>query len=110
MNTKVFNKSRYCGKKLPDCPAHNSTFAPMSNPMKSFLINDHKLNLTFRKVYCPQGFKYFISKNDDSSDPLAFEMKPQEDGKWKIILPAPDWLLPLEEELSRYINSLSTEE
>ncbi len=76
--------------------------------MKSFWVNDLKLDLIFRKVFCPQGIKYFVSENEANS--LAFEMKEQEAGKWKIMLPAPDWLLPLEDELSQHINEITTEE
>lgn len=58
----------------------------------------------FREVISTQGSKYFIQIVDNWDNKHSFEMKKTNEKDWKIVKPAPEWTLALEETLSVLIR------
>ena len=75
----------------------------MSNFSKPLRSNQHTYNLSFSKVESMTTHKYFVTISDNYKALSAFEMKQNSKGEWKIVLPAPDYILKEEGLLSSWI-------
>jgi hypothetical protein len=67
-------------------------------------INDKSLNFEFSKVVSPSGNKYFVNVFDHSNLVASFEVKEKEQAYWEIVLPAPDWILQVRENIIHTIE------
>jgi hypothetical protein len=71
---------------------------------KWMIINDKTLNFEFSKVVSPSGDKYFVNVFDQQYQLSSFEVKEKENGYWEIVLPAPDWILQVQENIIHAIE------
>jgi hypothetical protein len=66
---------------------------------KWLIINDKTLNFEFSKVVTPSGNKYFVNLFDQQNLVASFEVKEKEQAYWEIVLPVPDWILQVQENI-----------
>jgi hypothetical protein len=67
-------------------------------------INNKALNFEFSKVVSPLGDKYFVNVFDQQFQLSSFEVKEKDRGNWKIVLPAPQWILDIQDIIIRAIE------
>lgn len=70
----------------------------------SLKVYDNVLDFSFRKVLNPFSSNYFVSVMFGNNNVASFKMKPSGQGGWKVVHPAPQWILNFEEELSLLIS------
>ena len=71
---------------------------------KWITINNKALNFEFSKVVSPLGDKYFVNIFDQQFQLSSFEVKEKENGYWEIVLPAPQWILDIQDNIIRSIH------
>jgi hypothetical protein len=71
---------------------------------KWITINNKALNFEFSKVDIPLGDKYFVNNFDQQFQLTSFEVKEKEYGYWEIVLPAPQWILDIQDNIIRSIH------
>lgn len=71
---------------------------------KWITINNKALNFEFSKVVSPLGDKYFVSVFDQQYQLSSFEVKDKDKGYWEIVLPAPQWIIDLQDIIIRSIH------
>ena len=69
---------------------------------ENIAIEDESLSFAFNRIYTKSGEKFFVVVQKGRKF-FQFNMKRDEAGKWKITEPAPEWLKPIEENLSNII-------
>jgi hypothetical protein len=69
------------------------------------IVDNIRYLFTFTRIQSPSAEKYFVTANNFLSDPFSFEMKKNESGYWKVIMPAPAWALEIEQQLASTIES-----
>lgn len=57
----------------------------------------------FRMIHAPGQLKFFVNLTTPFTQPISFEMK-KEFGRWKVVLPTPDWLVEVEPMLGSIIK------
>ena len=60
-------------------------------------------SVSFTSIILPKGFKLFVAVKKDNECIASFEMKQDYYGQWKILLPAPSWILMKEAEIAALI-------
>ena len=75
---------------------------PMSKINCVVFVNGENYSLAFFERRIPDGTKYFITAQNGKGNVIHFEMK-EEGGKWKIIQPAPTYIIDIEDKLSEII-------
>jgi hypothetical protein len=76
----------------------------MLNFSRNLTYGTWNLDVHFAKVHAPVG-KFFVVVSDGPKEVVAFDMKHDEDKGWKVIQPAPDWIVRLEDQFSGFIGS-----
>jgi hypothetical protein len=71
---------------------------------KWITISNKALNFEFSKIVSPLGDKYFVNVFDQQFQVSSFEVKEKENGFWEIVLPAPQWILDIHENIIRAIH------
>ncbi len=66
-------------------------------------IDDLEYLFSFRKIETPGLLKFFVTVSSPFIQTLSFEMK-REFGVWKILPPAPDWLIKIEPLVARILS------
>lgn len=66
-------------------------------------VDGFDYHLAFRKIETPGLLKFFVTAKSPFIEPFSFEIK-NEEGKWKVLPPAPDWLTGCEHRLSEIIR------
>ena len=64
---------------------------------KKITIREIEHIFLFTKVEIPGTHKYFISACRKENDPVFFEMVIDEQGRWLLMPPVPDWISTLKE-------------
>jgi hypothetical protein len=77
-------------------------FGEMTNFLAQIFYGNKLLDIWFNKIAAPEN-KYFIEVNSDKSIIARFEMQEDHFNKWKIMMPAPEWVLNLELQLANVI-------
>jgi hypothetical protein len=67
-------------------------------------VNDKTLLFEFSKVVSPLGDKYFVNVFDQQNQVSSFEVKDKNKGYWEIALPAPQWILDIQDTIIRAIE------
>ena len=75
----------------------------MADFTKSITVENEKTRFQVSKIYKRDGFKFFV-KVLYKNVLIYFDMQRDKRGDWKIINPAPNWLIPLESELASVIK------
>jgi hypothetical protein len=68
-------------------------------------VDNIRYQFTFTRIQSPLAEKYFVTANNFLSDPFSFEMKKDEAANWKVIMPAPEWAMEIEQKLAVAIES-----
>ena len=68
-------------------------------------VDNIRYLFTFTRIQSPSAEKYFVTANNFLSDPFSFEMKKDDSGNWKVIMPAPTWAIEIEQQLASSIES-----
>ena len=66
-------------------------------------VENEALSFAFNRIYTKAGEKFFVVVQKGRKF-YQFNMKRDDLGKWKITDPAPEWLKPIEENLSNVIT------
>lgn len=77
--------------------------------MKTFTdlldIEGRQVRLLFSPVITKEAVKYFVTVADLEGGIVNFEMKEARPAVWKVLQPAPRWVLTMETELCGLLNS-----
>ena len=60
--------------------------------------------MQFENIFTPHEEKFFVSVLQNDGFTVAFEIKMNAFGKWKIIEPAPHWAIKNEDEIIESLN------
>jgi hypothetical protein len=71
---------------------------------KWITVNKKPLNFEFSKVVSPTGAKYFVNVFDQKYQVSSFEVKEKDNGYWEVVLPAPQWILYIQDNIIRSIH------
>jgi hypothetical protein len=71
---------------------------------KWITVNKKPLNFEFSKVVSPTGTKYFVNVFDQKYQVSSFEVKEKDNGYWEVVLPAPQWILYIQDNIIRSIH------
>jgi hypothetical protein len=69
----------------------------------SILVDGHDLSFDFLVIHTVKGIKLFIVVTKDRTS-FIFDMQKDGSGKWKILEPAPKWVIPFAEQLGNTID------
>jgi hypothetical protein len=87
---------------------HRTPHLPLPTLMPDFIetipIAGKKYYFTFRKVFTPDGVKFFVSTLENN-DLISFEIKGGKFGDWKLLDPVPDWIRQIERKLFEAIKN-----
>jgi hypothetical protein len=72
-------------------------------------VNNKALKFEYSKVIIPGGDKYFVNVYEQQNLVTSFELKEKRHGNWKIIVPAPEWLLEIQDAISHAIEENQTD-
>jgi hypothetical protein len=72
---------------------------------KQINYGELRLQTLFTKIHAPVD-KFFVVLKDDQEEVASFDMVKHFD-HWIIIHPAPEWIIPFQNQLSVIINTLS---
>ena len=75
----------------------------MSDFVKTVELHGHTYTFCFHLVISPGGRKYFVTVQHSPGETTAFELKQHDNRGFKVILPAPPFVLELEETLSNIL-------
>lgn len=79
----------------------------MARFSKFFITNRGAYTFHFFKIEGVDLAKYFVSVEDGSLRIASFDMKQNQHGVWKVIAPAPDFVLQEEQRLAAVIEGNS---
>ena len=79
------------------------TTLPLNEFKQTVRIKGRRLEFSFRRVYTPDGEKYFVSVSENGHF-YPFEIRKDNMGKWTVSDLAPKWIKELEETLSDIID------
>lgn len=68
------------------------------------IVDNIRYQFTFTRIHSPLAEKFFVTANNFLSEPFSFEMKKDEAANWKVILPAPEWAMEIEQKLAAAIQ------
>ena len=69
------------------------------------IVDNIRYLFSFTRIQSPSAEKYFVTANNYLSDPFSFEMKKDDSGSWKVLMPAPAWAIEIEQQLASSIES-----
>ena len=75
----------------------------MSDFIEVISIAGKNYYFSFSKISTPGGSKFFVS-TIENNDVVSFEIKGDEYDNWKIIEPAPKWIMKIEKTLLEIIH------
>lgn len=75
----------------------------MSDFTLSIHVSDIPYTFSFIYIKTPGAEKYFV-RADNFSDMVSFELKKNYAGNWKVVEPAPPWIVDMEASFSEIIN------
>ena len=81
----------------------SQTLITMEKFPKNLSIENGKYSLTFYKIKIPSGWKFYVTLSSSEADVVSFDMTEQ-NGKWRIIPPVPEWVMQQEARLSEIIK------
>ena len=70
---------------------------------ETIIVNGEPLSFQFSRIHTTKGEKFFISAVKDRGY-FVFDMQKDDSGKWKIGVPAPQWVEPILDKLAEVIN------
>jgi hypothetical protein len=70
---------------------------------KQITVNNEARLFEFCRMKNMNGVKFFITSIDSNQKPIAFSLKENSEGKWKLIPGSLRWLYDIELELSNAI-------
>lgn len=73
---------------------------------KLIFFNGTHLDFRFTKIISPGGEKFFVNVVSRQETIASFEMKSDGIEYWVITHPVPEWILPIQRELSNHITSM----
>jgi hypothetical protein len=76
----------------------------MTNFTKTFITNNGTYIFRFSKVESTQVRKYYVSVEDGANRIAGFDIKLNKDGKWKVVEPAPSFIVQEEQLLGATIE------
>ena len=68
-------------------------------------VDNIRYHFSFTRIQNPSAEKFFVTANNFLSDPFTFEMKKDDTGRWKVLMPAPEWAIEIENQLAYSIES-----
>ena len=77
----------------------------MATFSKTIFYNNAELLFSFSQVERIDSVKYHVTVVEDKKLLTAFEMRKAANESWKIVQPAPEWVLEVEPTLSTLIQS-----
>ena len=79
----------------------------MVNFTKTFITNKGAYTFRFSKVESKQVCKYFVSVEEGPNRIASFDIKQNKEGKWKVVKPAPSFIVQ-EEQLLALLSKSGT--
>jgi hypothetical protein len=73
----------------------------------TFYDSRRAYHFKFKKIYIPNGLKFFVTFQDNPDWAIHFDMKKTGLNDWAIMTSVPDWLIKFEKQLSAAINTFS---
>jgi hypothetical protein len=58
----------------------------------------------FTEIRLSTGVKYFVRTKTSKGENIFFEIIQDSNGKWRVVQPAPDWILAREQDLLSIID------
>ena len=84
---------------MEDLYVWSSKFNPMKRFNTPFVHSIGGIHFKFEYVYTPLDNKFFVTATGINEEAICFEMIKDSFGNWKIIQPAPSWIISWEKEL-----------